>query len=80
MGRKKRGREKLETCCACGAKVPRNKAVFYNKRVSYGTEMKGSDDVSVSYIKKQVYCVSCAKHRKIYEKKKKAAARRRERY
>ncbi|MFA5381656.1 MAG: hypothetical protein WC356_00695 [Candidatus Micrarchaeia archaeon] len=87
MGRKGRGKEKLETCCACGAKVPRNKAVDYAKHVKFSTDLRESDkdddyvnpyQDSAMYTKKQTYCISCAKHRKIFEKKKKEAARRRE--
>ncbi len=87
MGRKGRGREKLETCSACGAKVPRNKAVYYEKRVVFSTDLRESDKDpeydnpyrdSAMYTKKQVYCISCAKHRKIFEKKKREAARKRE--
>ncbi len=89
MGRKKgRGKEKLETCSACGASVPRNKAVYYEKRVKYSTDLRESEkdpeydnpyrDFAM-YSKKLVYCISCAKHRKIFEKKKREAARKRER-
>ncbi|MEM4366940.1 MAG: hypothetical protein QW035_02300 [Candidatus Anstonellales archaeon] len=73
-----RGKERLLTCDSCGRQVPRDKAVEYIKGASVGgSELAESIIVSP---KKVYYCVSCGKHRKIFEKKKEAAARRRERW
>jgi hypothetical protein len=41
--------------------------------------MKGEDNVTYTDFKEVYYCISCAKHRGIFEKKKQQAKRRRER-
>jgi len=79
MGKKRRGRERLITCAGCGRSVPRDKAVSDTRRRSYSTDLRTDDNVMYSDFVTVHYCVSCGKHRKIYEKKKKAAQRRRER-
>lgn len=80
MGRRRRGRDRPETCSSCGRTVPRDKAVSYTKRSRYSTDLRGKEgDISFQDFRTVYYCVSCAKHRKIFEKKKKAAQKRRER-
>ncbi|MBD3210440.1 hypothetical protein GF318_03595 [Candidatus Micrarchaeota archaeon] len=79
MGKRRRGRERLETCSNCGRAVPRDKAVEYNKRTHFTTDMKGEENVTYTEFKTVYYCISCAKHRGIFEKKKEQARRRRER-
>ncbi|MGC8629036.1 MAG: hypothetical protein ACP5T4_02390 [Candidatus Micrarchaeia archaeon] len=71
-----RGREELVICDNCGRKVPRNKAVAYEKVVSFSTDLHTSGDVKFFERKKVYYCISCAKHLGIFEKKKAQAARR----
>ena len=68
-GRGNRGRAKLVTCVSCGRKVPRSKACTYSKNVTYSTDLKTADDIKYFERRKVYYCVSCAKHRKIYQKK-----------
>ncbi len=68
-----RGREPLVTCDNCGRKVPRNKAVEYVKVISFNTNMHTGNDVNFSTRRKVYYCISCAKHLGIFEKKKKMA-------
>jgi len=80
MGKKRRGRDKLEVCCSCGRSVPRDKAVFYTQRSKYSTDMRGrEEDVTLFSEVDVCYCISCAKHRKIFEKKKEQNRRQRER-
>ncbi|MEM0074295.1 MAG: hypothetical protein QXR85_00270 [Candidatus Micrarchaeaceae archaeon] len=71
-----RGREGLVTCDNCGRKVPRNKAVAYEKGVSFSTDLHTSNDIRFFERKKVYYCISCAKHLGIFEKKKEQANRR----
>ena len=73
-----RGREVAVTCDSCGRKVPRNKAVAYERAVSFSTDLHTENDVRFFERKKVYYCISCAKHRGIFEKKKEQARRRRE--
>ncbi len=81
MGRKRRGRERLVTCVSCGRLVPRDKAVEYVRKTVYSTDMKGKEeDISAFYSMTVYYCISCAKHRKIFEKKKKQLQRKREQF
>ncbi len=64
-----RGREPLVVCDACGRTVPRDKAVEYFKSSVFDIDQK---DIVVDLTRRKVfYCISCAKHRKIFEKKKK---------
>jgi len=74
---KRRGRERLETCVSCGRAVPRDKAVQYSKRTHFTTDLK-EDNVTYTGFTDSYYCISCAKHRKIFEIKKRQAQRRRE--
>ena len=73
-----RGRERLYKCDACGRLVPRDKAVEYSKGMGFDTGDQQDIVMDIS-TKKIYYCISCAKHRKIFEKKKERARRRRER-
>jgi ribosomal protein S26 len=78
MGTKRRGRERLERCSSCGRSVPRDKAVSYTRRKTYSTDLKDADNVTYSDVVDVYYCISCAKHRGIFEAKKKQAQRERE--
>lgn len=70
-----RGRETAVTCDSCGRKVPRNKAVPYEKGISFSTELHTANDVRFFERRRVYYCISCAKHRGIFEKLKEQAAR-----
>lgn len=74
-----RGRERLLTCESCRRQVPRGKAVEFEKRNVYSTDLRGAENVFAITDQVVYYCISCAKHRKIFEKKKKMMERRRER-
>lgn len=78
MGNKRRGRDRLETCSSCGRSVPRDKAVEYSTRTHFTTDLK-EDNVTYTGFRDLYYCISCAKHRKIFEKLKQQAQRQRER-
>ncbi len=71
-----RGKETIVICESCGRKVPRNKAVDFERNVSFNTELKTANDVRFFERMKVYYCVSCAKHRGIFEKKKRQAIER----
>lgn len=81
MGRRRRGRERLERCGSCGRGVPRAKAVSFSRRSVYSTDLKGKDaeNVTATIDREMYYCISCAKHRGIFEKLKQRLARQRER-
>jgi len=79
MGKKRRGRERLITCESCGRSVPRDKAVCINKRSYFSTDLRGEENVTAFSDREVCYCVSCGKHRKIFEKKKRQRQRQRER-
>ncbi|MDE1855209.1 MAG: hypothetical protein KGH57_02735 [Candidatus Micrarchaeota archaeon] len=70
-----RGKETAVTCDSCGRKVPRNKAVAFEKAISFSTDLHNVNDVRFFERRKVYYCISCAKHRGIFEKKKELAAR-----
>jgi ribosomal protein S26 len=76
MPSKTRGRERLVNCDACGRRIPRDKAVTYDQLVVYTTDLKSADDVRTSLRREFHYCPSCGKHRHIYERKGRDAARR----
>ena len=76
----RRGRERLLYCESCGRAVPRDKAVEYSKRSAFSTDLRGEDNITTFSDRTVYYCISCAKHRKIFERKKEQAARRRERF
>ncbi|MDE1832947.1 MAG: hypothetical protein KGH58_00840 [Candidatus Micrarchaeota archaeon] len=71
-----RGKETVVVCDSCGRKVPRDKGVAYERAISFNTEMKNAQDVRFFERRKQWYCISCAKHRGIFEKLKRNAIRR----
>lgn len=70
-----RGKDTLVTCDQCSRRVPRTKAVDFEKRISFGTELHNEHDVRFMTSRKVYYCISCAKHRGIFEKKKEQAER-----
>jgi ribosomal protein S26 len=76
---KRRGRDRLMTCVSCGRAVPRDKAVDYERRSSFTTDFRDRENVTAFSSTLEYYCISCAKHRKIFEKKKRIAEKRRER-
>ncbi len=71
-----RGKDTLVNCESCGRKVPRTKAVIYERGISFSTEMRTAQDVRFFERRKTYYCISCAKHRGIFEKKKRQAIER----
>jgi ribosomal protein S26 len=79
MGKKRRGRERLESCCSCGRTIPRDKAISYTRRSRFSTDLPTGDNVTAFSESDVYYCISCAKHRGIFEKKREQAQRRRER-
>ncbi len=68
-----RGKETTVHCDQCGRAVPRNKGVMFDKPVSFNTGMQNTNDVRFFERRKVWYCISCAKHRGIFEKKKRLA-------
>lgn len=71
MGRKRRGRDRVVTCVSCSRSVPRTKAVSYNRRARFSSDLKDKEeDVFIFSESTDYYCISCAKHRKITQKKK----------
>jgi len=68
-----RGRETQVICESCGRKVPRNKGVMFEKAISFSTGMQNANDVRFFERRKVWYCISCAKHRGIFEKLKRQA-------
>jgi ribosomal protein S26 len=53
--------------------VPRSKAVSIEKAISFSTDTKTVNDVRFFERRKIYYCISCAKHRGIFEMKKRQA-------
>lgn len=70
MGRP-RGRDRLLTCESCKRQVPRTKAVEFEKRNVFSTDLRTTDNIFTVSNRVVYYCISCGKHRKIFEKKKK---------
>ena len=68
-----RGKETQVICDSCGRRVPRNKGVEFDRAISFNTGMQNTNDVRFFERRKQWYCISCAKHRGIFEKKKRQA-------
>lgn len=68
-----RGSETSVVCESCGRKVPRNKGVVYERAISFNTGQQATTDVRFFERRKVWYCISCAKHRGIFEKKKREA-------
>lgn len=75
MGRP-RGRDRLLTCDSCRRQVPRGKAVEFEKKNVFSTDLRGAENVFAVSNRTVYYCISCAKHRKIFEIKKRQAAQR----
>ncbi|HLD63044.1 MAG TPA: hypothetical protein VI875_04205 [Candidatus Norongarragalinales archaeon] len=77
-----RGRERMVRCEKCGREVRRDKAVFIEKPV-LTNPLERKDVYSETYTRvltREVsYCISCGKHGRIFEKKKKQLARQKER-
>lgn len=74
-----RGKEQSVSCDSCGRSVPRSKAVAFQKAISFGTELRDpATDVRFFERRKVYYCISCAKHRGIFEKLKEQAQRHRD--
>jgi ribosomal protein S26 len=71
-----RGSETTTTCESCGRSVPRDKAIIYERAISFSTDMHTTNDVRFFERRKTYYCISCAKHRGIFEKKKRQAIER----
>ncbi|MDE1811071.1 MAG: hypothetical protein KGH66_03455 [Candidatus Micrarchaeota archaeon] len=71
-----RGKETAVVCDSCGRKVPRNKGIAFEKAISFNTAMKTTNDVRFFERRKTYYCISCAKHRGIFEKLKRQAIER----
>jgi ribosomal protein S26 len=69
-----RGKEALVTCDNCGRKTPRSKAVADERSIRFGAEQKEEGARYMSR-RKVYYCISCAKHKGIFERKKAQAAR-----
>ncbi|MGC8479417.1 MAG: hypothetical protein ACP5M9_01990 [Candidatus Micrarchaeia archaeon] len=70
-----RGKEPLVTCDSCGRKMPRNKGVIFEKVIRYVGDPSTQMTAKFMSTRKLYYCISCAKHRGIFEKKKAAAQR-----
>jgi len=49
--------------------------ITYGKRNVYSTELRSADDVKTTTFVESHYCISCAKHRRIFEKLKERAMR-----
>jgi len=70
-----RGKETIVICDNCGRKIPKNKAVAFEKKINFSTDLQTSKDIRFFETKKVYYCISCAKHFGIFEKKKQIANR-----
>ena len=70
-----RGRDALINCDSCGRRMPRGKAVSYERSIIYNTDMHSADDVKYFDRRKMYYCPSCGKSKGIYQKKIKQAMR-----
>lgn len=70
-----RGREPPVRCDNCGRNIPRNKAVMDERRIRFGTDLREANDVKFMATRKVYYCISCAKHKGIFERKKEQAQR-----
>ena len=75
MANTTRGRERLVTCASCGRTMPKDKSVKFGKMNVYSTELKTADDVRATNFVENHYCISCGKHRRIFEKLKNKAIR-----
>jgi len=68
-----RGRDHMVVCGACGRRLPRGKAVTYERSMVFSTDLKTADDVKLMERRKFYYCPSCGKSLGIYERKKRRA-------
>lgn len=59
--------------------MPRNKAIVDERGISFSTETHTPQDVRFFERRKVYYCISCAKHRGIFEKLKRRAIERSQR-
>ncbi len=77
-----RGRESLVRCEKCGREVRRDKALFIEKPV-FSNPLERKDVYSETYTRvltREVsYCISCGKHARLFQKKKKMQEQARER-
>ena len=73
-----RGRDTQVICESCGRSVPRSKSVAFERAISFNTGNQSITDVRFFERRKTYYCISCAKHRGIFEKKKRIARERSE--
>jgi ribosomal protein S26 len=71
-----RGKDTSVRCESCGRTVPHSKAVVYERSISFNTETRTPQDVRFFERRKTYYCISCAKHRGIFEKLKRQAIER----
>lgn len=67
-----RGKEESVRCENCGRSIPRSKAVSFEKNIKFSTDLHNANDVRFFEKRKIYYCISCAKHLGIFEKKKMA--------
>ncbi|OIO25006.1 hypothetical protein AUJ14_05190 [Candidatus Micrarchaeota archaeon CG1_02_55_22] len=82
MAKRGRGVEGMVRCEKCGRLTRRDKAVTIEKVIlTNPLERKDVHDESYTrnFVKEVTYCVSCGKHGRIFEKKKKMQERQRER-
>ncbi len=83
MGRRGRGREGLVRCEKCGRTTRRDKAVFIEKPMFTNPLERHQVEEQSTYrraiFREVCYCVSCGKHGRIFEKKKRMLERQRER-
>ncbi len=70
-----RGSESQVVCDSCGRRVPRSKGISYEKIIRFGTEPSSMSNVRFMSKRKVYYCISCAKHRGIFERKARDAER-----
>ncbi|MEM3208594.1 MAG: hypothetical protein QXE33_01595 [Candidatus Micrarchaeaceae archaeon] len=61
------------TCDNCGRSIPRNKAVVFEKTIKFNTDLRSENNVRFLTKRKVYYCISCAKHLGIFERKKREA-------
>ena len=73
-----RGREPPVNCDNCGRVVPRNKAIKDERIINLGTD-QNEGGIRFMTRRQVYYCISCAKHKGIFEKKKQQAQRAAER-
>lgn len=72
----------MVNCDSCGRRIPRDKALTLDNVTVYSTDMRASEgsDVRTMLRREQHYCISCGKHRRLFEKKARQMARRSDRW